>query len=367
MGGSAGACQGTLCRCTEAGVRSAIAAGGGPYTFDCAGLQTVVTEAEIVIGSDVVLDGEGQLVLDGNFGHRVLSVQDAVTAELRGIEVIQGNDSTNRAGGILNDGTLTLTDSGVSANVGGGLRNFGAATVTRSNVSDNQGGGLRNEFMATMTLTDSTVSGNVADDFGEGGGIWSDGALLSIGNTISGNVAGVEGGGIYNSGSLTLLNTTVSGNAAGSLGGGIYSDDSTVNMALVNSTVANNSAPVGSAVSSNSVALLTLRGTILQGTCGGSSVFTSDGYNLESPGDTCGFGQVSDQVNVTAMSLSLGPLADNGGPTQTHALETGSVGIDVIVELDCVDANGDPLTIDQRGEPRPGGTLCDVGAFEVQP
>ena len=51
----------------------------------------------------------------------------------------------------------------------------------------------------------------------------------------------------------------------------------------------------------------------------------------------------------------------------THALLTSSVAIDQIPEADCSDANGEPLTTDQRGEPRPGGTMCDVSAFEAQP
>jgi hypothetical protein len=63
--------------------------------------------------------------------------------------------------------------------------------------------------------------------------------------------------------------------------------------------------------------------------------------------------------------LDLGPLADNGGPTQTHALLPGSVAIDVIPADDCVDTEGEPLTTDQRGFPR--DSMCDVGAFEVQP
>ena len=222
-------------------------------------------------------------------------------------------------------------------------------------------------LMATMTLVDSTVSGNISDDFGLGGGIWSDGTLLSTGSTVSGNVAGVEGGGIYNSGNLTLINTTVSGNVAGTAGGGIHSDDSTVDVALINSTVANNSAPDGSAVSSDLSAPLMFRGNVVQGTCGGLGTFTSDGYNVESPGDTCVFTQTSDQVGVSGAGLNLGALADNGGPTQTHALDAGSVAIDVIPEMDCLDADANPLTVDQRGEPRPGGATCDAGAFEVQP
>jgi hypothetical protein len=62
-------------------------------------------------------------------------------------------------------------------------------------------------------------------------------------------------------------------------------------------------------------------------------------------------------------------LQDNGGATETHALGAGSVAIDQIPEADCVDADGQPLTTDQRGEPRPetDGTMCDVGSFERQP
>ena len=366
-GGSGSLCDNDLCACTEAGLRAAISAGGGPYTFDCSGPQTIMTEAVIVISDDVILDGRGELVLDGGFDHRVVTVDDTANVELLGIDVIRGNDMSNRAGAIVNNGTLVLRDCVLSTNVGGGLRNFGTATIANCIISDNQGGGLRNEFQAAMTLMDSTVSGNVSDSFGLGGGIWSDGALLSIANTISGNVAGSRGGGIYNSGSLTLVNSTVSGNAAGSLGGGIHTDNSTVDVSLVNSTVANNSAPNGSALSSDSTASQTLRGTILQGTCGGLNLVTSNGFNIESPDNTCAFNQGTDLVSVSEAALNLGPLQDNGGPTETHALDMGSVAIGAIPVATCLDEDDQPLTTDQRGEPRPGGTACDVGSFEAQP
>jgi hypothetical protein len=69
---------------------------------------------------------------------------------------------------------------------------------------------------------------------------------------------------------------------------------------------------------------------------------------------------------VTAAALNLGPLQDNGGPTMTHALLPGSVAIDHVPASMCLDENGDPLTTDQRGFPR-DDSMCDVGAFEVQP
>jgi hypothetical protein len=381
MGGSAGAggagggiaaCQDSVCPCTEAGIRAAIAAGDGPYTFDCGGPQTIETLAEIVIDNDVILNGGGDLVVDGGDDHRVFRVEDNVVAELIALEVTRGRDSTNLGGGIQNNGTLVLTDAVVSMNVGAGVRNDtgGTATLTNCTVIDNSDQGLRNQFGATMTVSNSTISGNVSGTVGSGGGIWSDGSLVISGSTISGNEAinqtgddGV-GGGIYNSGTLTLVNSTVSGNTAVTSGGGLYSDDTASDVLIVNSTIADNSAP---SVAGDATAFLTFVGTILEGSCGGLSTFISDGYNVESPGDTCAFAGTADQPSVTAQDLGLGLLQDNGGPTATHALDATSVAIDVIPPGQCVDDAGDPLNVDQRGQARPGGPRCDVGAFEVQP
>ena len=79
------------------------------------------------------------------------------------------------------------------------------------------------------------------------------------------------------------------------------------------------------------------------------------------------FAPQSPQAAVSEAELNLGRLQDNGGPTQTHALNAGSVAIDLIPAAQCVDADDNPLTVDQRGELRPGGMLCDAGAFEAQP
>jgi hypothetical protein len=127
-------------------------------------------------------------------------------------------------------------------------------------------------------------------------------------------------------------------------------------------------------VTSGYFAITNWQGTVVDADCviERNATTTSNGYNIESRGNTCGFNQPTDQVDMTAEQLNLGPLEDNGGPTMTHALGEGSVAIDVIPEEDCVDADGEPLTTDQRGEPRPDWTFkpsprCDVGAFEVQP
>jgi predicted outer membrane repeat protein len=429
----AGSCAGTFA-CTEQGIRDAIAVGGGPHTFDCEGPTTVVTEADIEIDNDVILDGEGNLTVDGDEDHRVFSVAEGITAELRGLTVTKGfgdgiwNHGTltlthstvsGNSGGIWNlgTGTLTLTNSTVSGNGRGGIWNLGTGTtLTNSTVSGNTGGGDYGgggilNFAGTLTLTHSTVSGN--SHYLWGGGIWNHGTLTLTNSTVSGNTAGDRGGGIWNDGTLTLTdstvsgntaaqgggifaggrgtltNSTVSGNSAQSGGGGIYNDS---RLTLISSTVSGNSAQSGggiyehgtltlisSTVSGNSAqsgggilnfaGTLTLTDALVDNDCVLPASIVSGGGNLESPGDTCGLDQSSDQVNVTAEQLKLGPLQDNGGPTMTHALGAGSVAIDQIPEADCVDADGQPLTTDQRGEPRPetGGTMCDVGAFEVQP
>ena len=367
-----GACvlSGTVLPCTEQGIRNAIAAGEGPYTFDCVGPTTVTTEAPIVIDNDVILDGDGNLVVDGDLDHRVFSVQEGVTAELIEFQLTRGRGPAGLGGGISNAGSLTLTASTVFANASSGMDNSGTATVTNCVFTDNAGPGLVNEFDATMILTDSTVSGNVSrDGIGRAGGIWTDGILISTGNTISDNAAELEGGGIYNSGDLTLINSTVSGNSAGESGGGIHCDDSTDGLTLVNSTVVGNSAPEGSVLYSEAVTPVTFANSVLQGTCAGPSDLTSNGYNIESPSDTCSLDQVTDQVDATTEQLSLGPLADNGGPTETHSLLPGSIAIDVIPAAACQASEDEPLVTDQRGQPRPeaGGSMCDVGAFELQP
>jgi hypothetical protein len=113
---------------------------------------------------------------------------------------------------------------------------------------------------------------------------------------------------------------------------------------------------------SGNAARLSVANSLIEGDCvtEDNATVVSNGYNVESPGDTCGFDpDGTDQVNVSADDLKLGPLQDNGGPTMTHALGAGSVAIDQIPAVDC------EVTEDQRGFPR--DSMCDVGAFEVQP
>jgi predicted outer membrane repeat protein len=405
-GGNEVACQDNVCPCTEAGIRAAIAEGGGPFTFACDGSQTVVTEAEIVIDNDVILDGRGNLSVDGAGTHRVFLVSSR--AELRGL-TISGGGNVMDGGGIYNDyGDLRLTDCTVSGNTaaiaasphsyGGGIYNRGRLEIVDTTVSDNTavyGGGIYNTGGGgSLSLTNSTVSGNTADEGGgihssfmstrvtnstvsgntavDGGGVY--GKVHLANSVVSGNTAENNGGGIYVTadrppGIIPVTNSTVSGNTAGNLGGGVYVHSQNF-FELTYSTVSSNTAVDGGGVYVHPDALdpgfrwFSLYYTLIEGVCGGG--LPRGKYNIESPGDTCGFELPANRAYVSADDLNLGPLQDNDGPTETRALVPGSVAIDMIPEEDCLDADVAPLTTDQRGVARPQGPACDVGAFELE-
>jgi predicted outer membrane repeat protein len=277
-------------------------------------------------------------------------------------------------GGIWNSGALAMinsTVSGSTADWGAGIYTRGGAPIlTNSTVSGNtsgfDGGGLLN--FETLTLIDTTVADNVAGQSGGGIANEAPGTLEVTSSTLSGNSAAAAGGGLFNPGgaAANLLNATVSTNTADGEGGGIYTGGE---LLLTSSTIAGNDAPTGSAIYDPGTPgddLRSIMSTAVEGNCAGSAL-DSGGYNIESPGNTCGFNQATDQP--AEGQLNLGPLQDNDGPTQTHALLENSVAIDQIPQADCTDGAGAPLTADQRGKPRPAGAsaTCDVGAFEVQP
>ena len=225
-GGSAGT-TGQVFPCTEEGIRDAIAEGGGPHSFDCVGSTTVVTEATMEIDNDVILDGEGKLMVDGDEDHRVFFVSEGVAAELIGFTVTRGRvrlvdiiESCVGAPGVL-----------CHPGNGAGIKNHGALTLTNSSVTEcfapwqevttpgarygGRGGGIHNGLVGTMTLTNSTVSGNTAV---WGGGIDNDGSMTMTDSVVSENRAAewysTGGGGISNYGTLTLTNSVVMRNTA---------------------------------------------------------------------------------------------------------------------------------------------------------
>jgi CSLREA domain-containing protein len=281
------------------------------------------------------------------------------------------------------------------------------------------GGGVFNADGATLNMSDSSITGNHA---GAGGGGGAGG--ITDHSSFPGAIGGVggAGGGLWNAGTLSLTRSVITGNAAGrggnggggggpgasgGLGGGVF-DNSAVSQTIANSTIAANGAGAGGdgtgggyggdgggggglvsanaalglvnvTVSANQVGSgggdggggggpggigggggisafgsATIQNTIVAGNSGGNCLgaVTDGGHNLSFPDTTC------PGVNGDP---KLGMLQDNGGPTQTMALEAGSTAIDKVP----ASGAGCPAK-DQRGVPRPqpAGGLCDIGAYE---
>lgn len=285
------------------------------------------------------------------FPQRGGGISNGGTLTLNNVTV-SGNSAGDGGGGIYNTGTLVLNHTAVTGNdvgdFGGGIWNSGTLTLNESTVSGNYsalgGGGVVND--GTLTLNNSTVNNNHAWWYGSGGGIRNAGTATISGCTVSGNYADGDGGGIFNAGggSLTLVNSTVSGNAAYRNGGGVSNSGGGTAM-VRNTIVAANTAVAGNWPD--------FAGAIF-----------SLGYNLIGIGDGAnGPRAAGDKVGTiqTPIDPRLGQLADNGGPTKTHALLPGSPAINA----------GDPAATgdyDQRGPgfARVVGGRIDIGAYEVQ-
>jgi hypothetical protein len=225
------------------------------------------------------IDGGGRVTVSGHDASQVFQIDTGVRAELDGLTITHG--SATVGGGIANHGTLTVSNSTLSANSatdgGGGIYNLGTLTVSNSTLSGNtgRGGGIYNS-VGTLTVSNSNLSGNSASI---GGGIYNGGTLTVSNSTLSGNTATANnggGGGISNYGTLTVSNSTLSGNTAtgyNGSGGGIYNHGT---LTVTGSTLSSNSAnengyPTGGGGISN-YGTLTLSNSTLSGN-------TASGYN----------------------------------------------------------------------------------------
>ncbi len=215
-------------------------------------------------------------------------------------------------------------------------------------VSGSSGGGILNG--GTVTLTNSTVSGNTASSgSGSGGGIYNFGTATLTNSTVSGNTAssgGLGGGGIYNNGTVTLTNSTVSGNTAtgsGGSGGGIRNFGGTVT--LTNVTVSGNTASIGGGIRNNSI--LNATNSIVAGNTGDDLSGSINGTNTS---------------NLTSGTPLLAPLGSYGGPTQTRPPLPGSPAINAGNAAAC--AASPVSNLDQRGVSRTAFGTCDIGAVE---
>lgn len=400
--------------------------GGGIYND-----QSMLAVSNCILSGNTARYG-GSLFNDGGYsggipGSATLSVSDSI---------ISNSTAGVLGGGIYNNGSggsamLTVTNSTFSGNSagkgsighGGGIYNNGQnsgramVSVNASNFIGNSApsgaaGGIYNDA-GTLTVSNCTLSRNSAGYPG-GGAIVNGGTLSVSTSTLSGNGASSSGGGIYNYGMLTVSTSTLSGNSAGAVGGGIINDGSggsTSTAAVITSTLSGNSALYGGAIynhgpgSSNTTLRINASticsntasfggGIFNDGSSGGHATLEigdtvlsagasypnltnelgtviSHGYNLSSDGGGGLLTGTNDQIRTNPM---LGPLANNGGPTFTHALLSGSPAIDK-GKRDAIPTLA--LTTDQRGQPRPfdfpsitnapGGDGSDIGAFEAGP
>jgi hypothetical protein len=324
-----------------------------PYTL------TQGTPIDISAATTISGGGASTTTIDGssNGGSGIFDVSGlpaSSTLRIEGVTIsdgeVSGGNPTSGAGGAID------------ADVPGASVDLSAVTL-----SGNKGGVEGGAIALTggsMEITDSTLGpDNVASgnsDFpGIGGAIYNDNGTLSVSDsTISGNTAGGgldasgEGGGIYdNSSGLTgttaLQYDTIAFNTAtgtSTTGGNLYSDTNDPDGFTIDDTiVADGAAGAG-------------------GDCGGDG-FLSDGYNLtdgisSTAVAACGFTQTTDLLG----DVRLGPLANNGGPTDTEALAAGSAAIDAIPTSN---ASCTGAVFDQRGDHRPEASACDIGALEA--
>ncbi len=292
--------------------------------------QTIdLTSGQLLITNPLTITGTGA---------RLLTVRRSSTASRFRIFTINSTANTVRISG------MTISNGDDSSSPGspiGGVNNNGALlTLDGVTVSGNKGRGVNGSSVGTMTILNSTISNNT------GVGVFVRGAATDI------------------------ANTTISGNdGTNDFGfGGIYVFNSMANM---NNVTVTNNTPNGVSNDRNT-GTLNIRNSLISGNANNMDVngaFVSNGNNLiGNTANSTGFTQPTDKTNVAA---NLAALANNGGQTDTHALNVGSPAIDAgnncVVNQSC-GTNNPPvaLTTDQRGAgfARQNGTAVDIGAFE---
>jgi hypothetical protein len=340
---------------------------------------TITLGSELLITDPVTINGPGAsaVTVDGGGANRVFNVDGPgiIDVTIAGLTVTNGNSESQGDGGGIRttDENLTLDRMVITGNTAG---------------ADNDGGGVTATTVAFITVRNSTISGN-SGFYGGGIYFFNGGGLLMENSTVSGNastgdVSSNGGGGIYFFGTasgFTIRNSTIAGNTSVDSGGGIVLRSFSGTALIQNSTITGNSANgTGTAAgqggggiaigSGGTSSVLTIESSVISGNTSGngnddiaaitaatvnlnySSVFDADGFT-PTGGNNLAFG--------TDPLFDPAGLANNGGPTQTIALQSTS-------PLLNVGSNPANLTTDQRGPGfvRTSGSGTDIGAFELQ-
>jgi hypothetical protein len=383
--------------------------------FSITGTITLTETLPEITDSNLTINGPASpgITISGGGKVQVMQATSGATLSLINLTISDGlGESEFDAGGIVNEGTLTVTNCKFLGNSGGNFVTFGGAgailnqaalRINNSSFSDNNAGadfgvvgGILNQ--GTLSVTNSTFSGNKTSFNGAAtGAIDNSGTLTVIGSTFSDNFGGGDGA-IGNGGTATIYNSTFSRNAGGANeGSGFAGGIGNGNQAeVIDSTFSGNTAAgvsgggvlngIGGTLKVTNSTFenpndignfgeARLKGTIVAGNCtifpgngfiSNTLPITDLGYNISSD-DSCGF-TATGSLNNTDPMLDPAGLSSNGGLTQTIALLMGSPAIDAIPLASCVDQAANPLATDQRGFPRPDAeeNLCDIGAYEFQ-
>ncbi len=266
----------------------------------------------------------------------------------------------------------TLNGGCVDTAIAGGTLNVDSSQILQNRASSgSRGGGLDIEN-SIATISNSTISQNTAGKRGDGGigvggGIYADSnAQITItGTTLANNDASTDAGGgadvqLTHFSSLLALNSTfVNTDSSAFPGRSVHSDTSAFD--LISTTFLN--APL---LAENGISSGTVRNSIFSGSARCIGNLVDGGHNLQYPRPAPG---CTKTIPVVDPKLDPAGLKNNGGPTQTVALRAGSPAIDAVPNLVCTDQNNKPLSVDQRGFPRPDSEdgpngPCDIGAFE---
>jgi len=316
---------------------------GGIVSINCN--VTYTLSSEIELGS-VTIDSNGHaVVFDGNHATRIFTILDGADVRLVGLSIINGHSKSGSGIFVKGDAaTLTISDSTLEGN---------KATSTDST---SFGGAIYS--LGTLNITGSTLRDNFAS---RAGAVYARGKMTVTNSTINNNT-GWYTSAIFATDQIIITNSTISGNSASATGAAvtIYSPNSRIS----NSTIAYNSAPSnGTGVHVSAGGSVTVSNTILVSTSGTNcSIDATTGTYTNGGGNIATDASCPGSFVVIPELLHLGPLANNGGSTQTHALLEGSVAIRAGLLSVC--NNADVKGIDQREYVR-NTIVCDVGAFDT--
>lgn len=339
-----GSC-GTPCSLRDAMAAAHSTAGPNTITFSVNGtisLSVSLPQLSTVANTMTIDATAHNIVIDAGGHYRVFEVDSTGNLSLINLTIKNGADD-NGGGAWVEGGRLTVAES-----------------TFRGNSGDIAGGAIESDLGSTLTVTNTTFYNNSTglDTGGQGGAIFNQGTATVTNSTFYNNFAGTttpthnlgDGGAIFNGvdSTLTVTNSTLSGNYATDLGGGIYNAGA---LKYANTIIAN---------STGSVDIT----DCYQDETNGSVATNTNNLVVKNatPPNDCGTPSLTSGPN-------LGPLQNNGGPTETMALLAGSPAIDAGDNASALDANGNPLLYDQRGIgfPRILNGTVDIGAYESLP